>query len=138
MRNDIKEALENGLRCYAECGGLMYLTKSIDGAQMVGFFDGESVMTGKLQRFGYCRVKIDKKCFSEKFGIKDFEINAHEFHKSKVDLNEENVYEVQKTQYNGDTIEWKCGYLRKNTLAGYAHMNFLGNEEFLRALVNFI
>lgn len=138
MRNNIKEALENGLRCYAECGGLMYLTKSIDGAQMVGFFDGESVMTGKLQRFGYCRVKIDKKCFSEKFGIKDFEINAHEFHKSKVHLNEENVYEVQKTKYNGETIEWKCGYLRKNTLAGYAHMNFLGNEEFLRALVNFI
>ena len=69
MRNSIKEALDNGLRCYAECGGLMYLTKSIDGAQMVGFFDGESVMTNKLQRFGYCKVKIDKKCFDERLGI---------------------------------------------------------------------
>ena len=72
MRNSIKEALDNGLRCYAECGGLMYLTKSIDGAQMVGFFDGESIMTNKLQNFGYCKVKIDKKCFDEKFGIRKY------------------------------------------------------------------
>ena len=143
MRNSIKEALNNGLRCYAECGGLMYLTKSIDGAQMVGFFDGESTMTNKLQRFGYCKVKIDKKCFDEKFrteeifvGNKFFEINAHEFHKSQVKLNEENVYEVEKTQYNGEIIKWQCGYFKKNTLAGYAHINFLGNIELLKALID--
>ncbi|AWK52744.1 cobyrinic acid a,c-diamide synthase [Clostridium beijerinckii] len=137
MRNSIKEALNNGLRCYAECGGLMYLTKSIDGAQMVNFFDGESVMTNKLQRFGYCKVKIDKKCFDEKLGIEEnFKINAHEFHKSEVNLNEKNVYEVEKTQYNGKIIKWKCGYFKNNTLAGYAHINFLGNIEFLKALVN--
>lgn len=136
MRKSIKEALEDGLRCYAECGGLMYLTKSIDGAQMVGFFDGESIMTNKLQRFGYCRVKISPKCFNEKFKTEEFEINAHEFHKSQVNLNEENVYEVEKTQYNGENIKWKCGYFKENTLAGYAHMNFLGNEKFLRALIN--
>lgn len=136
MRNSIKAALENGLRCYAECGGLMYLTNSIDGAQMVGFFDGESIMTKSLQRFGYCRVKISPKCFHEKFKTEEFEVNAHEFHKSQVNLNEENVYEVEKTQYNGETIKWKCGYFKKNTLAGYAHINFLGNEGFLRALIN--
>jgi cobyrinic acid a,c-diamide synthase len=137
MKNSIKEALDGGLRCYAECGGLMYLTKSIDGSQMVGFFDGESVMTNKLQRFGYCKVKIDKKCFNEKLRIKeDFEINAHEFHKSQVNLNEKNVYEVEKTQYNGEIIKWQCGYFKKNTLAGYAHINFLGNIELLKALVN--
>lgn len=136
MRNSIKAALENGLRCYAECGGLMYLTNSIDGAQMVGFFDGESIMTKSLQRFGYCSVKISPKCFHEKFKTEEFEVKAHEFHKSQVNLNEENVYEVQKNQYNGEIIKWKCGYFKKNTLAGYAHINFLGNEGFLRALMN--
>ena len=137
MRNSIKEALDDGLRCYAECGGLMYLTKSIDGSQMVGFFDGESIMTNKLQRFGYCKVKIDKKCFDEQLEIEqDFEITAHEFHKSQVNLNEKNVYEVEKTQYDGEIIKWQCGYLKKNTLAGYAHINFLGNMKLLKALVN--
>ena len=139
MRNSIKEALDNGLRCYAECGGLMYLTKSIDGAQMVGFFDGESVMTNKLQNFGYCKVNIDKKCFNKKLGIEEnLKINAHEFHKSQVNLNEKNVYEVEKMKYDGKIIKWQCGYFKKNTLAGYAHMNFLGNIEFLNALVNTI
>ena len=137
MRKSINEALNNGLRCYAECGGLMYLTKSIEGAQMVGFFDGESIMTNKLQRFGYCKAKIDKKCFNEKFGIEeDFEINAHEFHKSQVNLKEKKVYKVEKTQYNGEIIKWECGYFKKNTLAGYAHINFLGNLELLKALVD--
>ncbi|BCZ47793.1 cobyrinate a,c-diamide synthase [Clostridium gelidum] len=137
MRNSIKEALDNGLRCYAECGGLMYLTKSIDGAQMVGFFDGESVMTNKLQNFGYCKVKIDKKYFDEKLVIEeDFEINAHEFHKSQVNLNEKNVYEIEKMKYDGEIIKWQCGYFKENTLAGYAHINFLGNMELMKTLVN--
>lgn len=143
MRNSIKEALNTGLRCYAECGGLMYLTKAIDGAQMVGFFDGESIMTNKLQRFGYCKVKVDKKCFDEQLKMKEmfgedklFEINAHEFHKSQVNLTEKNVYEVEKTQYNGELLKWQCGYFKANTIAGYAHINFLGNIELLKALIN--
>jgi len=143
MRNSIKEALNAGLRCYAECGGLMYLTKAIDGAQMVGFFDGESIMTNKLQRFGYCKVKVDKKCFDEQFKMKErfgedkfFEINAHEFHKSQVNLTEKNVYEVEKTQYNGELLKWQCGYCKGNTIAGYAHINFLGNTQLLKTLIN--
>lgn len=138
MRKSIKEALDGGLRCYAECGGLMYLTESIDGSEMVGFFNGDSTMTNKLQNFGYCNVKIDNKCFDNK-GLEDneFEVNAHEFHKSKVDLDEDNVYDVEKTLYNGEVLKWKCGYFKNNTLGGYAHINFLGNEELLKALVNY-
>lgn len=132
MRNSIKKALDNGLRCYAECGGLMYLTKEIDGSKMVGFFEGTSNMTKRLQRFGYCSVNINEKCFDRKLRI-----NAHEFHKSHVDLRQEKVYKVEKTQYDGKTIEWECGYFKKNTLAGYAHVNFLGNIEFLKALVDY-
>lgn len=126
MKSSIKEALENGLKCYAECGGLMYLTDSIDGMKMVGFFKGESFMTNKLQNFGYCKVRIIENCFG-----KELEINAHEFHKSRVDLMEDQVYEIEKTQYNGEIVKWQCGYFKKNTLAGYAHINFLGNEEFI-------
>lgn len=139
MRKSIKEALDSGLRCYAECGGLMYLTQSIDGSEMVGFFNGDSTMTNRLQNFGYCKVKIDNKCFNN-MSLEDneVEVNAHEFHKSKVDLNEDNVYEVEKTLYNGEVLKWKCGYFKNNTLGGYAHINFLGNEELLKALVNFL
>ena len=129
MRKSIKNALDNGLKCYAECGGLMYLTKSIDGSQMVGFFDGESFMTKGLKNFGYCNVKIDDG------KSKDILINAHEFHKSYVELNEKTVYEVTKNVYDGSSTTWKCGYTKNNTLGGYAHINFLGNVEFLKTML---
>lgn len=132
MRNSIYAALENGLRCYAECGGLMYLTEKIDGAEMVGYFKGESIMTKTLQRFGYCNVKI-----VEEYLGKTFNINAHEFHKSQINSKLSNIYNVEKTQYDGEVINWACGYLKNNTIGGYAHINFLGNIEFLKSIVGY-
>lgn len=102
MRNSIREALEGGLRCYGECGGLMYLTEAIDDVPMVGFFSGKSEMTNRLNRFGYATVNYD-----------DININCHEFHKSKVESNEKTVYNVEKIKYNGDKISWNCGYMKK-------------------------
>ncbi|WP_252225461.1 cobyrinate a,c-diamide synthase [Clostridium sp. ZBS2] len=131
MRKSIKNALNSGLKCYAECGGLMYLTKEIDGYNMVGFFNGKSEMTKGLKRFGYCTVNINEKYFGQKV-----KINAHEFHKSDVNLNENKIYNVEKTQYDGEKITWQCGYLKNNTLAGYAHINFLGNIKLIESLIN--
>ena len=50
---------------YAECGGLMYLTNSISGYKnnkkkykMVGLFDAETIMTGKLT-LGYTEAILN-------------------------------------------------------------------------------
>lgn len=127
MKSSIKKALNEGLRCYAECGGLMYLTDEIEGSPMVGFFSGKSFMTKRLQNFGYCNVIVDKKIYG-----KELYINAHEFHKSYVELEEDTIYTVEKKQYDGEVLKWNCGYAKMNTLAGYAHINFLGNINFFR------
>lgn len=124
MLNSIKEALDNGLKCYAECGGLMYLTGNIDNVNMVGFLNGNSEMTKSLNRFGYATLLF-----------KNIEINCHEFHKSKVNLNEETMYDVIKTSYTGEKINWRCGYKKNNTLAGYPHVHFFGNLEFIKELL---
>ena len=63
-------------------------------------------------------------------------INCHEFHKSKVESSEKTVYNVEKFKYNGDKISWNCGYMKKNTLAGYPHVHFFGNMDFLKCLLN--
>lgn len=93
MLRSIKEALDKGLNCYAECGGLMYLTENIDSVNMVGFFKGNSEMTKRLNRFGYATLDFN-----------NIKINCHEFHKSKVNSNESTVYDITKTTYAGDKV----------------------------------
>ncbi len=132
MLNSIRKALNGGVKCYAECGGLMYLTESIDGVETVGFFNGTSYMTGKLNNFGYATIKI-----SEKNSIvpKDMMVNCHEFHKSLVDLKEEEIYELEKKAYDGTTKKWKCGYVKNNVLAAYGHIHFFSNINFFNSLI---
>lgn len=124
MLESIKNALDNGLNCYAECGGLMYLTESIDNTSMVSFFNGNSEMTKRLNRFGYATLVFN-----------NIEINCHEFHKSKVNLNEKTTYDIIKTSYTGEEIHWKCGYKKNNTLAGYPHVHFFGNIDFIKYIL---
>lgn len=127
MRKSIRRALEDGIKCYAECGGLMYLTEKIEDCEMVGFIKGHSYMTKSLQRFGYANVSIEGE---------NININCHEFHKSDVEVDEESIYNVSKESWTGDTLRWKCGYKKKNTIAGYPHIHFFGNIEFIKWLFN--
>lgn len=136
MLKSIKSELNNGLKCYAECGGLMYLTESIstlDGKEFntVGYFKGKSVMTTRLQNFGYCAINIDEKSPL----LKDLSINAHEFHKSKVELDENYIYNLTKNSYDGSIKNWNCGYVKDNTLGAYGHIHFFGNINFLKELL---
>lgn len=130
---DIKDKLQNGVRCYAECGGLMYLTELIETKEAVGFFSGKSIMTTKLQNFGYADIAIDKENNILPKGIK---ISCHEFHKSYIDSSEEKIYKLSKTMYDGTIKDWTCGYVKNNTLGGYAHVHFFGNMEFLKHLLD--
>ncbi|WP_346869728.1 cobyrinate a,c-diamide synthase [Clostridium sp. UBA5119] len=132
MLNSMRKALNSGVKCYAECGGLMYLTESIDGVETAGFFNGISYMTGKLNNFGYATIKITEE---NSIVPKDMIINCHEFHKSLVDLKEEEIYELEKKAYDGTTKKWKCGYVKNNVLAAYGHIHFFSNIDFFNSLI---
>lgn len=60
LLRDIKFKLKNGLPAYAECGGLMYLTKGSMENKLVGFFDGIYKMSGRLLNFGYAELNVSK------------------------------------------------------------------------------
>ncbi|QBD84404.1 cobyrinate a,c-diamide synthase [Clostridium tetani] len=136
MLKSIKEELDKGLKCYAECGGLMYLTEAIENEDLkgnaVGYFEGFSKMTKRLQNFGYAQLEVYKENEILPKGLK---INCHEFHKSTVELDEDKIFKINKTMYNGQEKHWNCGYIKGNTIAAYAHVNFLGNIEFLKELI---
>jgi len=140
LRGDIRRRLEEGLPCYAECGGLLYLTERIvtaDGKKypMVGFFDGQAVMTGRLQRFGYVHIEFAK---DNILGKKGQTARGHEFHHSLVEgITSPFTYIVRST-FSGN--RWNCGYSKGNVLAAYPHIDLWGfpgmAREFLESCLN--
>lgn len=131
LLQNIRVRLEKGLRCYAECGGLMYLTEAIEGSPQVGFFRGQSFMTSRLQNFGYANLEVVEENVLLPKGAS---ISCHEFHKSYVDLEEKAIYEVKKNNFDNSQKVWSCGYIKNNTLGAYAHVHFFGNMKFLDSL----
>jgi cobyrinic acid a,c-diamide synthase len=123
MRNLIKKRAEEGMPIYAECGGLMYLTKSISFAKrkykMVGLFDVETQMTKKMT-LNYTEGRINSRCLVST----PAKFRAHEFHYSKI----RNLPRDAKLVYDlkiGEGIANKKDALSEyNTLASYCHLYF--------------
>ncbi len=128
---DIKNKLEEGLPTYAECGGLMYLTKGSEENNLVGFLKGAYKIDNRLVNFGYAELQVSKENHIFNKGLK---INCHEFHKSYVELEEPAIYSLNKNYYDEER-NWQCGYIKNNVIASYAHIHFYGNMEFFNSLI---
>jgi cobyrinic acid a,c-diamide synthase len=126
MRRSIKTAVEQGMPIYGECGGLMYLTKSIAGYRdfkkpfkMVGVIDANTIMTGRLT-LNYTQADMTSNLFGNIQNIR-----GHEFHYSKI----ENIPQDSKYVYNlkrGSGIDGgkHDGVLIYNSIASYMHLHF--------------
>jgi len=123
MRKMIKKHAEEGIPIYAECGGLMYLTKSISFGKkkykMVGLFDAETQMTKKMT-LNYTEGRITSNCLISS----PAKFRAHEFHYSRIS----NLAKDAKLVYDlkiGEGISGKKDALSEyNTLASYCHLYF--------------
>lgn len=132
MRKAIRDALQNGLPCMAECGGFMYLMESLkteDGScyEMVGALPGESYYTPSLKRFGYVTL-TEGTVFGENVGA----IPAHEFHYYDAEVCGE-AFHAQKPLSNRN---WRCIVSTDTLFAGYPHIHYGGNEKIAEAFVN--
>jgi cobyrinic acid a,c-diamide synthase len=124
MRRILKKKAEADFPIYAECGGLMYLTKSIRyGTKkfiMAGLFDAETVMQKKL-KLNYTKAKVSRTCLMSNASRT---ITGHEFHFSEL----ESVSRDSKFAYNLDIGEGirnkRDGLVVYNVLASYMHMHF--------------
>jgi cobyrinic acid a,c-diamide synthase len=141
MIKSIKKLAENEIPLFAECGGLMYLTKSIKEGlhrykennekveveensqktyKMIGLIDATTRMTNQLT-LNYTQGKILNESFLfEK--VKN--IRGHEFHYSKI----ENIHHDTRYSYYLDKgigiSEKKDGIIVYNTIASYTHLHF--------------
>lgn len=131
LLKDIDDKLRGRLPAYAECGGLMYLTRGSGNNRLVGFFDGIYKMSDRLVNFGYANLQVSKKNHIFNKGLC---INCHEFHKSYVELEKEKIFSLSKNYYE-DEKRWQCGYIKNNVIAAYAHIHFYSNLEFFNSLI---
>ena len=48
LRSDIRAAIDAGMPTIAECAGLLYLCRSVDGLPMIGAIEADAIMTPRL------------------------------------------------------------------------------------------
>lgn len=130
MINSIKSYVNNSGYLYGEAGGLMYLVDSIEDYPMCGIFRGKSIMTERLQRFGYVNIELKANSILGEIGDK---FTGQEFHRSIIETDEEQILNITKPMSNR---KWNCGFSFKNVLGIYQHINFIGNKDALDYLLS--
>jgi cobyrinic acid a,c-diamide synthase len=119
MRAAVKRFIESGGRFYAECGGLMYLSESIDGARMVGVVPTRIEMTDRLVDFGYCDITTHSRSI---LGPARTAARGHQFHYSRSQSAKGDAYRVLQRGR-----EYSEGFVFPNGIASYIHLHFLSN-----------
>lgn len=123
MKKTIKNLAEDNLPIYAECGGLMYLTKSISSGnknhKMVGLFDAETIMTKKM-KLNYTKGKISNSVISDKL----HSLQGHEFHYSKLNSISSDSKFACELEVGDGIKNHKDGLIANNALASYGHLYF--------------
>ncbi|MFH1872512.1 MAG: cobyrinate a,c-diamide synthase [Pseudomonadota bacterium] len=131
LRADIRRAIAGGLPTYAECGGLMYLARSIEWqgkkAEMVGVIPGDIQMHAKPVGRGYVILEANaehpwRQAATGATGATSAPLHAHEFHYSSLDglpADTRYAYTVRR----GFGVDGKHdGVLLHRLLASYTHL----------------
>jgi cobyrinic acid a,c-diamide synthase len=161
FKNSLRRAVENGLPVYAECGGLMYLGKSITlknkSYPMAGVLPITFSLEKKPQAHGYTILEVKK---TNPYFTKNSVLKGHEFHYSRVlDIEKhknlpsprfdkggmvmtrrggfsEQIYMAFKVHRGEGIKDGMDGICYKNVLATYTHLHALGTTEWASGLIN--
>ncbi len=118
---DIRKAAVDGMPVYAECGGLMYLGKSLEVKgktyKMAGVLDARSSMVGRFQALGYTEAEV---VCDNPLSLKGQVIRGHEFHYSITECDRDARFAYSMNRGKG-IEDAKDGLMVHNTLASYMH-----------------
>ncbi len=138
-RRQIKNASEDGMPIYGECGGLMYLGCAIEmetcSFKMVGALPGSTIMTKRLAALGYVRAEAVGQNIIAGLGKT---LRGHEFHYSLFDCDRDARFAYQLCRGKGIQDGWD-GLVEHNTLGGYLHAHFysISVERFIESCKNY-
>lgn len=135
MREDVRRAAAAGLPIYAECGGLMYLSKGIhwEGrfAEMASALPFEIEMTARPQGHGYVLAQSNGLDSIFPAGT---ELRGHEFHHSRL-VQVPEAATAYHLEYGKGLGSGRDGWVSGNILASYTHLHADGCSEWAPGFV---
>ena len=138
MRQALRRFAAQGRPVYAECGGLMYLARSLvtlsgESHEMVGIFPGAVRMQDRLASLGYVEVEARAKNPLLPVGAR---MRGHEFHYSCwiEEPAGDGILRVYRAESPRGRV-WEEGYRWRNVLGSYFHLHFSSNPGATRTFI---
>ncbi len=132
----LRAAVEKGLPVYAECGGLIYLGRSLrlDDTiyPMTSVLPADFILEKKPQAHGYTQLEVTG---TNPFFEMTCQLRGHEFHYSRI-VNVEELHGMVFSMRRGHGIDGAHdGIVYKNVLATYTHLHALGSPQWAQGMV---
>jgi len=139
MREAVASFARAGGPIYAECGGLMYLSRAIvtkDGVAhpMVGLLSAETIMKERLVALGYVEVETQEATLLGPPGLR---FRGHQFRYSELGpfgVAPRHVYTIRRRR-GGETSREGFALAAGSVLASYVHAHFASNPRIAAGFV---
>jgi cobyrinic acid a,c-diamide synthase len=139
LRAEIRQRIERGMPVYAECGGLMYLARSItwrgERREMVGAIAADVVMRDRPTGRGY--VRLEETATHPWARKQAAEVRAHEFHYSNLENADPGLAYAYRMKRGHGIDGERDGIVVKNLLASYTHLRGAGGCDWPARFVQF-
>jgi len=139
MRAALHEAIAGGLPTYAECGGLMYLARSIRwrdrSARMVGVIPGDAVMHDRPVGRGYVHLQ---ETAAMPWGGGSLLLRGHEFHHSSLENLDPSVTFAYRVRRGHGVDGAHDGVVIHNLLASYVHLRSAAGTSWAPRFIDFV
>jgi cobyrinic acid a,c-diamide synthase len=134
--HSLKAAADSGLPIYAECGGLMLLSRAIrwkgEVQPMAGVLPFDVEVSDSPQGHGYIRMTVDD---ANPFFPVGTTLLGHEFHYSRI-LSDENAPATACQVHRGTgSFKGRDGVVKGGVWASYAHLHALATPMWAHGLV---
>jgi cobyrinic acid a,c-diamide synthase len=143
LRGSIRSAIEAGLPVYAECGGLMYLARSLrwknEVYDMVGAIPADVVMHERPVGRGYVELEPTADApWPPSESSTSHTLRGHEFHYSSLEnVDPELKFAYRVLRGHGVDAE-RDGIVHRNVLASYAHLRSGAGTDWAPRFVAFV
>lgn len=138
LLREIADMAASGSPIYAECGGFMYLMRSIRDDQgrafpMAGIFPFDAVMGARFRALGYREVHTLERTPLGEVGTV---LRGHEFHYSYMRSEPEAAQSVYRVRDRRGEQREPQGFQLGSVLGSYIHVHFASNPECARFFVS--